>query len=341
MDHPRVVRGRLRPLSGVLRLRRRPVRNGPRDLQPPARRGRRGGVPVPRRRAACSGSAGRISTPTRTKVGPLPSARRGARGPARADPGHDHRPRLQRALRGCPPGIRRRPPACGGRCRRRAPGPRAAGGERRGRSTPRGSPKPRPRPSPTTSWPGEPGPTRSSRSRWHRPAATTGSSPSTRAAASSRSLSQTTLADLRPVGGGRAGHRGRHRRGPTPGQHGPGAVRAVHVADRDRQHPGDGREGGAGRARRHRLRSCRRLLGRRGTVWQTGDKGFRLAGSTGYSDEEVARIELADVQHGPARPRSSNKGSSTVALARTRECRPRCRPRSWSPARPSDPSWPA
>ena len=118
--------------------------------------------------------------------GSVPDAGRAVRGPAGTDPGHDHRPGLQRALRGRPPGIRQLRPADRRRCRWCVVGPRGPRRDRPARSTSRGSPSRRPRSIADDLLAGDARIRQgSSPSTWPRPAVTTASWPSTRAAASS------------------------------------------------------------------------------------------------------------------------------------------------------------
>ena len=70
--------------------------------------------------------------------------------------------------------------------------------------------------------------------------------------------------DVRPVGGGNARRRGCHGPSPAPGQYGAGAARTLHLAVRAGQPGGNGREGGARRAGRDRMRLRGRLPRRRG-----------------------------------------------------------------------------
>ena len=71
------------------------------------------------------------------------------------------------------------------------------------------------------------------------------------------------------------------------------------------------------------------------TVGPSGKRadGFRLAASSGYSDEEVAAISSQTVHGGTAPTGSSSRGSSTAPVPSS-AASPRCRRRSWWPVRP-------
>ena len=194
MDHPGVVQGRLSALPGVLRLRRGAVRAGSRRVQSssPAKSSRRsasaGGT-----RPACSGCAG--SSPTPTRSGPTTTGCGPSWSEARLEQIQDmitdlaSNERYEDVLQGFVGSS----VADSGRGRWRAAGPGAPGRIDPARCTSRGSPRRRRSRSPTTSWPGGPGPTRSSPSTWPRPVVTTASWPSTRAAACSPRCRESTL----------------------------------------------------------------------------------------------------------------------------------------------------
>ena len=128
MDAPRALRRRVRPLSGVLRVLGRPVRLIPVFFGLPQ-------AEVVEETCQCRGDDACLFRirwdevdPAQSRVDYLEMRTAGSRGPAGAVAGHGHRPRLQRALRGCSPGDRRFLHAVRRR-QRRTPRARTARGE--------------------------------------------------------------------------------------------------------------------------------------------------------------------------------------------------------------------
>ena len=179
---------------------------------------------------------------------------------------------------------------------------------------------------------------RASPSRWHRPVATTASWPSRGRWPVLRTVTGTleTYGRLAAatLDAADAMDEARHQANTAQVLSG-----TVHLAGRDREHRGDGVEGGPRGARRHRLRPRRRLPQRRGLAGR-GRDDFRLAGSTATPTRRSQPSARSPSPRG--RPTwSIDNGIVRTTFSATSATSARSPPRSSWPAAPSAPSWPA